>query len=89
MIFQDQLPCVEIGLRPNPNVIANFRDPVKAPLNICLSTDKNAVPNFEGLQMFEAHTAIDPHPMTKFSRNRSPDGPAHQVVQLAIAICES
>jgi hypothetical protein len=88
IILQNELPRIEVSLRPNPNVIANFGNSINAPLNVRLCSDENTIPDLKRFQVLEADAAPDPYPVTKFSRNRSPDGATHKMIQLAIAICE-
>src|SRR3982074_3332837 len=82
------MTCVEIGLRPDPYMVSNSCDSIEAPLNVCLGSNKNAVPNLKRFQVCKADTAAYPNIVAKSSCESSPHRSAHQPIQLAITVCK-
>src|SRR5260370_1233001 len=85
VIFENEIACVEISLRSDPDVIADPRRAVKAPLNIGLGANEDAVADFERLQVFETHSTANLHAVAEFPRDCPPERPAHEGVEFAIA----
>lgn len=86
MIFSYEMAGIEVGLRPDPNVISNLRNAIKASLNIRLSPNENPIPDLKRFQVPKADTTADPNTVAKCSCDRSPDASTHQAIQLAITI---
>ena len=59
IVLEDQIARVEIGLRADPDVVADDAGAVEAALDIGLRADEDAVADLEGLEMLEAGAAAD------------------------------
>jgi hypothetical protein len=67
-------------------VISNLRHSIEASLYICLSANKNPIPDLEGFQMLKAGPTAYPDTIPELSCESSPDRSAHQAFQLTIGI---
>src|SRR6266567_1095803 len=89
MIFNDEMTRIEVDLRPYPRMVTNLRHAIKPSLDLCLSPDKNPVPDLEGFQVGKTDATAYPNMVTKLSCESSPNGSTHQLIQLAITIRKS
>jgi hypothetical protein len=80
---------IEVGLRPDPNAVADFGGAIEPALDVDLGTDKNAFTDLERFEMFETDAAADFYSVTKFSCDGTPDGAAHQRIEFGIAESET
>ncbi len=62
-ILEHEIARVEIGLRADPDVVADDAGAVEAALDVGLRADEDAVADLEGLEMLEADAAADLQPV--------------------------
>jgi len=79
-ILDHQIARVEIGHRPDPDIVADHAGTVEASLDIGLGANKHAIADFECFRMLETGTACNLQSCAATSRDRLPDGFSHQSI---------
>src|SRR5690606_17719459 len=85
MIAQLEIAGVEIGLRADPDLVANLAMAIKAPLDIGAGADEDIGADVEGFEMLEADLAADLQTRTAGTGAGLEDQFAHQRIELAVA----
>jgi hypothetical protein len=66
-------------------MVPNPSSSIEAALNVGMVSDEYSVADFKSLQMLEPHSRSDLDRVPESTCDRSPDGTAHDTIQLAIA----
>ena len=70
VVLEDEVARVHVGLRTDPDVIADDRRAVEAPLDVGLRADEHAVADLERLEVLEADAAADLQSVAAAARRR-------------------
>src|SRR2546426_4841799 len=89
VVPEDQIARVEVGLRPNPDVIADDAGAVEPALDVCLRADEHGVADLGAIEVLEAGAWADDEAVTDRTGGGAPDGAPHHDVEMPLAEGES
>jgi hypothetical protein len=86
VILELQTPRIEISLRANPNMIADFAGTIETSLKHRLGANENSVAELHGLRMLEDNSRADLKAMPNLFRYRPNQDSAHEIVEHTLAL---
>ena len=85
VLLDHEVPRVQVALGTDPHVITDDAPPVEPPLEVGLRADEHPVSYLERLRVLEPDPATNVDTVAKPGRERPPDRPPHQEVDVTVA----